>query len=184
MLLSILAGLSIGIACIFYILSPSPIIGAALFGLGLLNIRLMGYKLFTGKVQTVLSGETIGNLLVMLGLNMVGVFIACGIGSLIPGVMAGATAIATAKLSLGLFQILGQSILCGYLMTTATRPSTPMWMTPLCVFAFVILGLNHCVADTFYYSTMPLAAIGHFLVTVVGNFIGGVIAAIKPADKC
>ena len=47
MLTSILAGISIGIACILFLTAPNPIIGAILFGIGLLNIRLRKHKLVT-----------------------------------------------------------------------------------------------------------------------------------------
>ena len=43
----IFAGIAIGIACILYCLAPNPIIGAGLFSLGLLAVRIGQYDLFT-----------------------------------------------------------------------------------------------------------------------------------------
>lgn len=188
---SILAGFCIGIACIFYILAPNPLIGALLFGLGLMNIRLMKYKLFTGKVQRILDPEFcdggmfqtftgITGLFLMFILNFIGIAAAFALGAWIPGVIEGATIIATSKLALDGVRLFAQSILCGYLMTIATRPSTPLWMTPLCVFAFVYLGLNHCVADSFYYLTGITEALPNLGITIAGNFFGGLAGALNP----
>ena len=187
---SILAGFSIGIACILYILCPNPIIGACIFGLGLLNIRLMQYNLFTGKTQRLITdtdgsfGEIVGGLIglaFMFILNGIGIAGAVILSGWIPGVTEAAAMIASNKFALDLVRVFGQSLLCGYLMTMATRPSTPMWMTPLPVFAFVYAGLNHCVADLFYYlsSTATIGAmLPHLLTTIAGNLFGGIAGAL------
>lgn len=191
MFTSILAGFCIGIACIFYILAPNPLIGALLFGLGLMNIRLMKYKLFTGKIQRIVDPDFcdggvfetftgVMSLLLMFVLNLFGIAAAFMLGAWIPGVVEGAAAIATSKLALDGMRLFAQSILCGYLMTIATRPSTPLWMTPLCVFAFVYLGLNHCVADSFYYLTALPEALPNLGITIAGNFFGGIAGALNP----
>lgn len=183
-----LAGFSIGIACILYLLCPNQIIGAIIFGLGLLNVRLMRYGLYTGKVQNVItySDGTVKTVfldtLTLLGfflLNLAGIFLSYVIGSWIPGVTERARDIAEAKLSLGFMELFGKAFLCGYLMTIATRPSTPLWIASLCVFTFVYLGLNHCVADSFYYMAIPQKKpLIHLMITVAGNYFGGLAAAI------
>lgn len=184
---AILAGFCIGIACIIYLMCPNPIIGAALFGLGLMNLRLMGYPLYTGKVQTLTECEDvsetlggIGILMLMFMANLVGIALAFYLGTwAIPGLAGLASTLALNKLALGLLETFGRGILCGYLMTIATRPSTPLWMTPLCVFAFVYCGFNHSVADSFYYMTQPYYNIlPHLAITWAGNLFGGVAGAL------
>lgn len=191
MFVSLLAGFSIGIACILFLLAPNPIIGAGLFALGLLNIRLMKYKLVTGNMQRLVTeydgseglSFVLGMLVGLLGmffLNGLGVLFAAWIGEAITNVGYAASLIAANKLAMPLAEIFARAIVCGYLMTIATRPSTPLWMTLLCVFAFVSTGMAHCVADVFYYSMLssPSACLPHLGVTVAGNTIGAVGAAL------
>lgn len=189
MIASLLAGFSIGIACILFVTAPNPIIGAVLFGIGLLNIRLMKHKLVTGNMQRLytemdnvgysLLGMLLG-LLMMFFLNGIGVLFAAWIGECITNVGYTASLIAANKLAMPLLEVFARAIVCGYLMTIATRPSTPLWMTPLCVFAFVYTGMCHCVADVFYYSMLsgPSACLPHLGVTVAGNTLGAVGAAV------
>lgn len=189
---SILAGFSIGIACILFLTSANPMIGALLFGIGLLNIRLSKTKLVTGNMQRLVTdceetyygilGMLIG-LFLMFILNACGVMWAAWLGIAIPGVHAAALAIAEHKLAMTLVEVFARAIICGYLMTIATRSSTPLWMTPLCVFAFVYTGMCHCVADVFYYFMLssPSACLPHLGVTIAGNTLGAMGAAVRPA---
>ena len=66
---------------------------------------------------------------------------------------------------------------CGFLMTIATRPNTPLWVSSLCVAAFIIGKFNHCIADWFYAPPLLLWAC-----VVLGNFLGG-IAAVPQENK-
>lgn len=178
---SILAGFSIGIACILFLTAPNPIIGAVLFGIGLLNIRLMKYKLFTGTIQKIVINDC--NILTLLSifiLNAIGITWASFCGLAIDGLFDKAKLIAQAKISMPYIELLIRALVCGYLMTIATRPSTPLWMTLLCVFAFVYTGMCHCIADIFYYSMLnsPSACLLPLGITVAGNTVGGILAAV------
>ena len=189
MLTSILAGISIGIACILFLTAPNPAIGAVLFGIGLLNIRLRKHKLVTGNMQRIVTdvdkpdysllGMLIG-LLLMFFFNAIGVLAVAWLSGAITNVGYSAALIAANKLAMPLTEVFVRAIVCGYLMTIATRSSTPLWMTPLCVFAFVYTGMCHCVADVFYYSMLsgPSACLPHLGVTIVGNTLGAVGAAV------
>lgn len=189
MLTSILAGISIGIACILFLTAPNSAIGAVLFGIGLLNIRLRKHKLVTGNMQRIVTdvdesdysllGMLVGLLLMFL-FNAIGVLIVAGLGGAITNVGYSAALIAANKLAMPLMEVFARAIVCGYLMTIATRSSTPLWMTPLCVFAFVYTGMCHCVADVFYYSMLsgPSACLPHLGVTIAGNTLGAVGAAV------
>jgi formate/nitrite transporter FocA (FNT family) len=65
-------------------------------------------------------------------------------------------------------------------MTLATKPDTPLWLSAVCVFAFVYSGLNHCIADVFYYIITPSTgkAFIPFWITIIGNIIGGRVGGI------
>lgn len=54
---SIQAGAFIALGCILYLLAPNPIVGAALFSIGLISVRLTKSYLFTGQVQKIVSGK-------------------------------------------------------------------------------------------------------------------------------
>ena len=78
------------------------------------------------------------------------------------------------------YYYLGSGIGCGILMTIATKKETPLWISSLCVVAFIIAGFNHSIADWFY---IDLKQIHLWLCVVLGNFIGGYIVAIKQKDE-
>ena len=60
-------------------------------------------------------------------------------------------------------------------MTIATYKKTPLYISVLCVMAFLMAGFNHCVADSFYL----FLQLGNwyawlmFIAVVLGNLIGG-----------
>jgi formate/nitrite transporter FocA (FNT family) len=66
---------------------------------------------------------------------------------------------------------------CGFIMTIATRPNTPLWVSSLCVAAFILGKFNHCIADWFYAPNLLL-----WICVVLGNFIGG-LAAVPKENK-
>ena len=177
---SILAGISIGIAAVLFCLAPNPIIGAGLFALGLLNVLLMKYHLVTGKFQHFGTQYGFADLGKMLTGNVLGVSLVALVAMItLPQVATTATGIATAKIAMPLLTTFGKAILCGYIMTVATRPNTPLWVSALGVFAFVYTGLNHCVADAFYYVSNNSSLLP-FWITVFGNAIGGKLGGITP----
>jgi formate/nitrite transporter FocA (FNT family) len=123
----------------------------------------------------------ISELLFILFGNLVGVFIIYHL-AIVTAVISKETIldIAKIKLSVPIFTLFFRAILCGALMTLATQKDTSQLMTVGCVFAFVICGLNHCIADFFYVlSTHDL--IFELLVIIVGNFVGGIaITRVRP----
>ena len=177
---SILAGISIGVAAILFCLAPNPIIGAGLFALGLLNILLMKYHLVTGKFQHLGTQYNFLDIMEILVGNIFGVGIVSIIAIVaLPQVTAIAASVAATKIAVPLIITFGKAILCGYIMTVATRPNTPLWVSALGVFAFVYTGLNHCVADAFYYM-FNSSNLLPFWITVLGNAIGGKLGGITP----
>ena len=178
----IIAGLAIGVACILYCLAPNPIIGAGLFALGLLAVRINKSDLFTGKIQYWgKPGYETMDMNAMLWGNIIGIGIMAALACFcFPTVLPVAANIGATKIAVPLIQTFGKAILCGYIMTLATKPDTPLWVSAVCVFAFVYSGLNHCIADAFYYglADSSLNKLLPFWITVLGNVIGGKVGGI------
>jgi formate/nitrite transporter FocA (FNT family) len=64
-------------------------------------------------------------------------------------------------------------------MTLATRKNTPKLVTVLCVFAFVVCGLNHCIADFFYLMlVVDTDILFPMVIIIIGNTIGGLLPSI------
>lgn len=175
---AMLAGFVIGLSALLSCSINNAYLAALVFSVGLLFIRIEKLPLFTGQIQKLPMKEiTIKSLFKILFQNICGV---CGAMILAFGIsfhhkimVDNYIAIADTKwLSPWWYYIL-TGFVCGFLMTIATRPSTPLWVSCLCVASFILGKFNHCIADWFYIS------IKHFpswICVVVGNMIGGVIA--------
>ena len=88
--------------------------------------------------------------------------------------------ITTAKWSYPWYHYIASGICCGMMMTIATKKESPLWLSNLCVMAFILAGFNHCVADWFYiFGTANSIKYLYWFLTVIGNFIGGLIIATK-----
>ena len=175
MLKKLYAGLAISIGCIVYLGCSDPVVGAFLFACGLLAVRIYRLELYTGQVQFILSKTQKATFyLTVLVCNALAAHIIGWIMSPLLG--SAAEAIVMKRLTTPFFVVLLQSIGCGMLMSIATSPNTPLWVSVLCVAAFILGGLSHCIADAFYYG-----AAHHFilqwpwLASVFGNTIGGAI---------
>lgn len=82
--------------------------------------------------------------------------------------------IAATKWSYSLWHYLFSGMCCGALMTCATHKDTPLWVSSLCVVAFILAGFNHSIADAFYVSNTGL---WKWLVVIIGNVLGGLVVA-------
>lgn len=89
-------------------------------------------------------------------------------------IASAANEIAILRQSQTFLQALAAGIGCGALMSLATYAETPLWVSSLCVAAFILGGLNHCMADAFYMMAGRLISIT-WIGTVIGNAIGGAI---------
>ena len=60
-------------------------------------------------------------------------------------------------------------------MTIATYKETPLYVSILCVVAFLAAGFNPCVAASYYLLMIcgDARAWGKFVMVVLGNLIGG-----------
>ncbi|MBR4846049.1 MAG: formate/nitrite transporter family protein [Bacteroidaceae bacterium] len=188
---AILSGVAVGIAGWGYLASTN-IIGAALFSFGLLTVVQYKLKLYTGTAGFVEfrteDGQlrilpAIGELLHILGGNIIGCLLVALLSRLSPiDLGSSAQQILEGRLAIGPLRASILSIGCGFIMTTVVtgaRQGKPLILL-LGVPLFIICGFPHCVADAFYYLTVPtdftFAHITDLLILypslVIGNFIG------------
>ena len=178
---SILAGVAIGIAGFGY-LAIGGIAGAVLFAFGLLTVVGYKLKLYTGTAGFINKGEVLDLLVILVG-NIVGCLL---VGLLTRAsnmeLQAAAQKILEVRLQNGALRCGLLGIGCGFIMTTAVTFSREKNYLPLLfgVPLFIICGFTHCVADAFYYLSVPAAflkahwleVIGVYVSIVIGNFIG------------
>lgn len=188
---AILSGIAVGIAGWGY-LACTNIVGAVLFSFGLLTV--VGYKLplYTGTAGFVpLRDEqgrscwlsAIGRLLLILSGNIMGCLLVSLLSRLSPMELgASAQAILEGRLAIGPLRAGLLAIGCGFIMTTVVafaregKPLALLFGVPL----FINCGFPHCLADAFYYLTVPVAYTGPHLAEiivlypclVIGNFVG------------
>ncbi|MBR1922285.1 MAG: formate/nitrite transporter family protein [Paludibacteraceae bacterium] len=182
---AVFAGVCIGLAGFGFL--AGKVIGTFLFIFGLATVVKYQLKLFTGTAGFIQSLADFWDLLLILVGNWVG----CGLIALIARCSAmplqdTAQTLLESRLAVGYWQAGVLAIGCGILMTTAVtfaRKGNEIgnWI-PL-IFAvplFIHCGFPHCIADAFYYLTVPcsylLAHIGSvillYVCIVLGNFIG------------
>ena len=178
---SILAGVCVGLAGFGY-LAEKSIIGAVVFSFGLLAVVAYRLKLYTGTAGFFRRGE-FGQLMFILFGNIVGCLLVGLLARCSPmPIQATAQAVLEARLANGpLFGGL-LAVGCGFIMTTVVtfaregKPLALLFGVPL----FINCGFPHCLADAFYYLTVPtsftFAHIAEVIVLypclVIGNFIG------------
>lgn len=188
---SVLSGIAVAIAGWGFLAVPN-IIGAVLFSFGLLTVVNYKLKLYTGTAGFVpLRYEdgrsrwlkAIGELLLILGANIFGCLLVSLLTRLSPMELGEqAQKILESRLEIGPLHAGLLAIGCGFIMTTVVtfaregKPLTLLFGVPL----FINCGFPHCLADAFYYMTVPadytLAHLGEVAVLypclVIGNFIG------------
>jgi formate/nitrite transporter FocA (FNT family) len=183
---SIFAGIYIGVAGFGFLSAGAQsqygsLFGSILFALGLLAIVGYKLKLFTGTAGFIKKNE-IGDLLIILLGNIFGCFLMGMLTRVSPvgeGIQVAALNIMNTRLETGAIGCGMLAIGCGLLMTTAVNFARQKNFIPL-LFAvplFIVCGFPHCVADAFYYMSIPfntwsLELLGIYLATVLGNAIG------------
>ncbi len=189
--LAILSGIAVGIAGWGY-LACTNIIGAVLFSFGLLTV--VGYKLplYTGTAGFIpLRDEqghscwmsAIGRLCFILFGNIIGCLFVALFARLSPmDLGAAAQKILESRLFIGPLRAGLLAVGCGFIMTTVVtfarekNPLPLLFGVPL----FINCGFPHCLADAFYYLTVPVAYTSQHLLEiltlypclVIGNFVG------------
>lgn len=209
LVLAALAGAFIGFGAAAYTMvmtgvdpgfGPARLLGGVVFAMGLILVIVGGAELFTGNALMVMAAVdgriTAGQLgrnwgIVYLGnlVGAVGLAVAFGLSGLLDGPM-GETAmrIGSAKAALPPFEALVRGALCNALvclavwLTFAARDATGKILALLWPIAgFVLLGLEHSVANMFFFplaiaagAEIPAAAMASNLLWVtLGNIAGG-----------
>ncbi|MGM9713608.1 MAG: formate/nitrite transporter family protein [Prevotella sp.] len=178
---SFLSGVCIGIAGFGY-LAEKSIIGAVLFAFGLLTVVHYGLKLYTGTAGFIRRGEIL-QLFIILLFNILGCLGVSLIARSSPmPLQETATAILQSRLASGPLNGFVLAIGCGFIMTTAVTFSRQGRHLPLLfgVPLFIMCGFPHCVADAFYYLTVPVSflfdnaceILTFYVAIVLGNFVG------------
>ena len=200
---AMLSGIAVAIAGWGY-LAYKDIVGAVLFSFGLLTVVNYMLKLYTGTAGFVPFRDengkscllkSIGDLLLILAANIFGCLVVSLLSRCSPLELgASAQAILESRLAVGPLKAGLLAIGCGFIMTTVVtfaregKPLALLFGVPL----FINCGFPHCLADAFYYMTVPLSYtsehIGEIAVLypclVVGNFVGcNLYRFIAPKEK-
>ncbi len=201
-LLGILAGAAIGLGGFLNLLLVSTgyealkYLGGFVFSIGLFLVCFFGFHLYTGKIGYVMDNKRdyALSLLIMYIGNIVG---AVGFGYLMHltgAIQETATTVAMNKI-IKLQDAAGQSPLrmllysffCGIMVFLAVDiyKKSKNWFIKVgglvvCVALFVITGMEHCVADMFYfafantYATNFMAAFLAIIIATAGNSLGAI----------
>ena len=200
---AMLSGIAVAIAGWGY-LAYKDIVGAVLLSFGLLTVVNYKLKLYTGTAGFVPFRDengkscllkSIGDLLLILVANIFGCLVVSLLSRCSPLELgASAQAILESRLAVGPIKAGLLAIGCGFIMTTVVtfaregKPLALLFGVPL----FINCGFPHCLADAFYYMTVPLSYtsehIGEIAVLypclVVGNFVGcNLYRFIAPKEK-
>ncbi len=185
----IVAGLGIGIGGTVYLSVENGIVGAFLFGIGLLAVCVFSLQLFTGKIGYLVYNKP--SYLIELALTWLGNFL----GTFIVGVVIKYTRIfpklsrvneiVDVKLNDGVLSIFILSTFCGILMFIAVdvyKNAKEGVIKAIGVFlpvvVFILSGFEHCIADMFYVTlanAWSLHALFYIIVMTIGNSLGGMI---------
>ena len=183
---SIFAGIYIGVAGFGFLTAGiqtqyGSLFGSILFALGLMAIVGYKLKLFTGTAGFIKKNE-IGDILIILLGNIIGCFVMGMLTRVSPvadGIQAAALNIMNTRIDSGTIGCGLLAIGCGLLMTTAVNFARQKNFIPLLLSVplFIVCGFPHCVADAFYYMTIPfntwtVELLWVYLATVLGNAIG------------
>ena len=192
---AILAGLFIGIAGTVCMAVPHAVMGAFLFGFGLLTIVSYGFKLYTGAVgYLAIQGKNAPRYLLELLLIWLGNLAGCfTVGFLVrqtrsfPGFAERVANVCAAKAGDSFVSWLILSFFCGILMYVAVETfkrkeelsaTVRVPVLFLCVAIFILSGYEHCIANMYYFSAAGMwswKALGAIGVMTLGNSLGGML---------
>ncbi len=201
--MTLLAGVAIGVGALGCLLANAlmpdmigRLVGACLFTFGLLAVVAFELKLFTGMVafSATMGVKNLWQLPICFVGNTIGILLISVLArfTFIGDLVAGqAGAMMSAKLIDELWYIKDfcSAIFCGILITFSVRavksaPKKGLSATvgvalPVIVFAFC--GFDHSVANMLYFFFMGQISwqiVVYILITILGNFVGGVIYPI------
>lgn len=178
-----LAGAIIGGAAALSCCTSNQYLAALFFSIGLLYIRIEKLWLFTGQIQNIRKKSiTFPELIVGFINNCLGVTLVFWLAMVIftyreDAAIKYVTTVNNKWVYSWLYYLFSGAF-CGGLMTIATDKNAPLFVSILCVCAFILAGFNHSIADYFYLlSSFTKDNFLSWIWIVIGNFIGGWLVA-------
>lgn len=181
MILSIYAGLMIGIGGYVYLSVDSKIIGAFIFSFGLLTIVTQKFYLYTGKVGFVKNRNDILNIPIIIVGNSVGTYIMSLVYRITHTDFTQINDIWLNKTNKSTYEVLILSIMCGILMYLAIdnyNKNRNIIFIIMPVMVFILSGFEHSIANMFYYFSSDYRNIEsaiYLLTNIFGNGVGAII---------
>ena len=178
---SICTGIAVSLGCMANLMAQDRLVGAVLFGVGLLAVCVHGLKLYTGTVcRAERSLESVWENIAVLSGNAVGVLIAAAI-FLAAGIDTNVDLLVAAKMEETPLEFLARAMLCNILICTAVdewagQRNSLMVLLPVTV--FVYCGFEHCVANLFYLILSVndfVVILGFLILNALGNAAGGIL---------
>ncbi len=189
LLLSILAGICIGIGGTVFLSVENKVVGAALFSIGLLTILAFEFNLFTGKVGYALSNNYryIGT----LALIWLGNFIGTGIFAFMIGCtrvyetlgpkVRDIVAVKLADDPLSIFVLAIGCGMCMFIAVDQYKKRTSMVKALFVIFpvmVFILCSFEHCIANMFYFAmakSFTVKTLIYLVIMTLGNSLGGLL---------
>lgn len=210
----VMGGLLLGLAGLFYIVvmtdnnisgGIAKLIGGVCFSLGLVSISITGSELFTGNALALLPRayrmistiEIVRNWVAVFASNFAG-SLAIGLAAVAAGLLSGPAAeslggLVAGKLAQTPLATFIESILANFLvclaiwMGMATRsPTGRILLIAGPITAFVAMGLEHSIANMFFFSGAALSGSAGLLpemlqslaIVTLGNVIGALLLCV------
>ena len=189
LLLSILAGICIGLGGTVFLSVENKVVGAALFSIGLLTILAFEFNLFTGKVGYAVynSSRYIGTLVLIWIGNFIGTSIFAfliGCTRVYETLGPKVKDIAAVKLADDPLSIFLLAVGCGICMFIAVdqykkRTSTVKALFVIFpVMVFILCSFEHCIANMFYFvlaKSFTAKTFAYLVIMTLGNSLGGIL---------
>jgi len=195
LILSLCAGICIGIGGTVYLMCPSKPLGAFLFAVGLTAILIFGLNLYTGMVGYLFDNKPL--YIVKILIVWIGNFGGTALVALLmratrafKGIDEAANAVVSSKLSDNYLSLFILGIFCGILMFAGVdtfkkhyekKDFAAVFMPVICVAVFIIAGFEHCIADMFYFvaAGKTIEGLPVLLFVTLGNSVGGVLMPVS-----
>src|SRR5690554_5407717 len=164
LLKAVLSGLLVGIVASTYLMlkDSNQLLGAFLFGFGLMTICTFDFYLFTGRIGYLIDHKPkylITLLYIVLG-NLMGLLIFAGILKMtgLENIFLNAQQLVAEKLAQSYINMFARAIICGMLMYLGVEgykrvPNdvAKVVINMLAVMIFIFLSVEHSIANAFYF---------------------------------
>lgn len=176
---AVLAGMCISTGCLCYLSADNKVIGAFLFSIGLLTILTYNLRLYTGMIGRARELKDVYRCAIVFIGNCYGcafTYSLCLLTPIYARIAPQLETISTSKTSTPLTELFFLGILCGGLMSFATKKKDNYLVSIMCVMAFILIGAEHSVADAFYLlASDDIIQYLKIFAVAIGNAIGAII---------